>query len=116
MLWNIMNTEELQQLETVEVLTGQPVSTSVIWLHGLGADGHDFVNFIPELKLPAQKGIRFIFPHAPKRPITINQGMRMRAWYNVTSLSRLEDDLIGIQQSIQQVSQLILQQEELGIY
>ncbi|MEJ2093903.1 MAG: alpha/beta hydrolase-fold protein [Gammaproteobacteria bacterium] len=67
--------------------------TSVIWLHGLGADGHDFEPIVPELCLPDSLGIRFIFPHAPMRPVTINAGMSMRAWYDVknTDLRQEED-------------------------
>lgn len=66
---------------------------SVIWLHGLGADGHDFEPIVPELKLEPARGVRFIFPHAPMRPVTINGGMTMRAWYDVQSpdLTQLED-------------------------
>ena len=66
---------------------------SVIWLHGLGADGHDFELIVPELHLPDNLGIRFIFPHAPIRPVTINGGMSMRAWYDVrqNDLSKQED-------------------------
>ena len=66
---------------------------SVIWLHGLGADGHDFEPIVPELHLPDEPGIRFIFPHAPVRPVTINGGMPMRAWYDVreSDLSKQED-------------------------
>ena len=66
---------------------------TVIWLHGLGADGHDFVPIVPELGLPDQHGIKFVFPHAPIRPVTINGGMSMRAWYDVrnTDLRRMED-------------------------
>ena len=56
---------------------------SVIWLHGLGADGHDFEPIVPELGLANDLGIRFIFPHAPILPVTINGGMSMRAWYDV---------------------------------
>lgn len=63
--------------------TGKSPVASVIWLHGLGADGHDFEAIVPELKLPAAPTIRFIFPHAPMRPITINGGMVMRGWYDV---------------------------------
>lgn len=67
--------------------------SSVIWLHGLGADGHDFEPVVPELGLDPALGIRFIFPHAPQRPVTINGGMVMRAWYDVQSpdLTQLED-------------------------
>ena len=65
------------QLDTVEVVTGQAPEFSVIWLHGLGADGHDFEPIVPALTLPVP--MRFVFPHAPERAVTINQGMRMRA-------------------------------------
>lgn len=66
---------------------------SVIWLHGLGADGHDFEPIVPELQLEPARGVRFIFPHAPMRPVTINGGMAMRAWYDVQSpdLTQMED-------------------------
>ena len=69
-------------------------TASVIWLHGLGADGHDFEPIVPELGLPGDHGIRFIFPHAPKRPVTINGGTVMRAWYDVRTpdLTQQEDE------------------------
>ncbi len=70
------------------VETKEEISKSIIWLHGLGADGHDFVSLIPELKLPSDIGIRFIFPHAPIRPVTVNNGYEMRAWYDLLSLER----------------------------
>lgn len=72
---------------------GQSARASVIWLHGLGADGHDFEPIVPELRLAPALGIRFVFPHAPQRPVTINAGMTMRAWYDVRSpdLTALED-------------------------
>jgi phospholipase/carboxylesterase len=60
---------------------------AVIWLHGLGADGYDFVPLVPELRLPEELGVRFVFPHAPARPVTINNGFVMRAWYDVKGLS-----------------------------
>lgn len=103
------------ELETVQVVTQASVSASVIWLHGLGASGEDFLSLIPELNLPDELGIRFIFPHAPIRPVTLNRGMKMRAWYDVTSLVRIEHDEIGIAQSTQQVQELIQQQIKLGI-
>ena len=71
-------TEEL--LPAVEIDPPGEVKASVIWLHGLGADGHDFESIVPELRLPPSAGVRFVFPHAPKRPVTINGGMVMRAW------------------------------------
>ncbi len=67
----------------IELLTGPRPSGSVIWLHGLGADGHDFEPIIPELGLPRELAVRFVFPHAPFRPVTINAGHVMRAWYDI---------------------------------
>jgi len=72
-------------LPAVEMSSALPVTASVIWMHGLGADGYDFVDIIPELQLPRTLGVRFIFPHAPQRPITINGGYVMRAWYDLLS-------------------------------
>ena len=69
-------------LDHIEIEPTNPVTATVIWLHGLGADGHDFEPLVPELHLPADAGIRFIFPHAPIRPISINNGAEMRAWYD----------------------------------
>ncbi len=68
----------------VELETGDAPEVSIIWLHGLGADGHDFEAVVPELKLPAMPPLRFVFPHAPPRPVTINAGFVMRAWYDIT--------------------------------
>lgn len=68
-------------LETIEIDPAETPSGTVIWLHGLGADGHDFEPIVPELNLDVP--IRFVFPHAPKRPVTINGGMEMRAWYDI---------------------------------
>lgn len=70
-------------LEYIELSTGAEPTGSVIWLHGLGADGHDFEALVPELRLPDTLPLRFIFPHAPVRPVTINGGMPMRAWYDI---------------------------------
>lgn len=73
---------------------------AVVWLHGLGADGHDFAPIVPELGLPKEAGVRFIFPHAPVRPITLNGGMAMRAWYDIKSLTKLSlQDDAGIRDS-----------------
>ena len=80
-------------LDTVEVATSDNVQYSIIWMHGLGADANDFVPIVPELRLPADIGVRFVFPNAPIRPITINNGMAMRSWYDilVMDLVRVED-------------------------
>ncbi len=72
--------------DCVEIETGARPRGSVIWLHGLGADGHDFEPVVEELRLPGELPLRFVFPHAPVRPVTINGGMRMRAWYDIRSL------------------------------
>jgi phospholipase/carboxylesterase len=70
-------------LECIEIETAAVPDAAVIWLHGLGADGHDFEPIVPELKLPADLGVRFVFPHAPIRAVTINGGAEMRAWYDI---------------------------------
>lgn len=109
-----MNT--LPLLETVVVETQAPITAAVIWLHGLGADGHDFAGIIPQLQLPAKLGIRFIFPHAPARPVTLNNGFTMRAWYDIYSLNDLhQEDRAGIQTSEQAIGRLIQQQHAAGI-
>ena len=88
----------------------------VVWLHGLGADGNDFVPIVPELGLPANHGIRFIFPHAPTRPITINGGMVMPGWYDIIDAQlRREEDLDGIRESAHAVRVLLEQQIAQGI-
>jgi phospholipase/carboxylesterase len=88
----------------------------VIWLHGLGADGHDFKPIVAELKLPADHNIRFIFPHAPQRPVSINAGMVMPAWFDLYSMNFADhEDEEGIRQSAQQLNQLIEQQKQRGI-
>jgi len=89
---------------------------AVIWLHGLGADGSDFVPIVSELKLPGALNIRFIFPHAPLRPITINQGYRMRGWYDITSLDIANrDDEAGIVESSAMLTRLCDEQLAQGI-
>ena len=101
-------------LETVEITTGDPAVASVIWLHGLGADGHDFEPIVQELKLPV--ATRFVFPHAPVRPVTINLGARMRAWYDILSLQRTDlEDEKGIYASSAAVNALIAAEVERGI-
>jgi phospholipase/carboxylesterase len=91
-------------------------TAAVIWLHGLGADGHDFVPIVPELELPKDHGIRFVFPHAPVRPVTINNGMPMRAWYDILSLSRMDkQDVDGIRDSERIVRGFIQRERDAGI-
>ena len=94
-----------------------PATAAVIWLHGLGADGFDFVPVVNELKLPAVLPVRFIFPHASPRPVSINNGYVMRAWYDIKQLggrSPVEDDT-GIRESAQVVSDYVQQQNAAGI-
>jgi phospholipase/carboxylesterase len=92
------------------------VDAAVIWLHGLGADGNDFVPIVSELNLPASLNIRFLFPHAPMRPITINQGYRMRGWYDITSLDIANrDDQAGITESSDYLCRLCDEQRSQGI-
>jgi phospholipase/carboxylesterase len=92
-------------VDAVELETGPNPAASVIWLHGLGADGHDFEPIVPELRLP--KPVRFVFPHAPVRPVTINQGMRMRAWYDIFQFGGGAEDEAGIRASQKLVEELI---------
>jgi phospholipase/carboxylesterase len=102
--------------ETVEIETGPKPVGSVIWLHGLGADGHDFEPIVPELRLPDTLPLRFIFPHAPVRPVTINGGMSMRAWYDILSLDRDGPvDEEGIRESGEILNSLIAREQERGI-
>ncbi|MGI9261157.1 MAG: alpha/beta hydrolase [Woeseiaceae bacterium] len=93
----------------------EPVG-SVIWLHGLGADGHDFEPIVPELRLPADLHLRFIFPHAPIRPVTINGGMSMRAWFDIVSLDRSGPmDEKGIRSSSHRLVEIIEREHDRGI-
>lgn len=110
-------THRLQESADAVVLSpATPASASVIWLHGLGADGHDFVPIVPELKLPATPGIRFMFPHAPVRPVTLNMGMRMRAWYDIRTLTAEgRTDEVGLAESRSRLSGLITAERALGI-
>lgn len=88
----------------------------IIWLHGLGANGHDFEPIVPELNLPDNHNIRFVFPHAPEMPVTVNAGVVMPAWYDLYSLSFTNhEDEQGIRQSQSQITQLIEQQIMRGI-
>ena len=102
--------------ETVEVGGGETPDGTVIWLHGLGADGHDFEPIVPELNLDDHADIRFVFPHAPVRPVTINGGSPMRAWYDVMSLDRAgPQDEAGIRESAASLVKLIEREKERGV-
>lgn len=96
------------KLSTVEIRPRSSHHYSIIWLHGLGADGHDFEGIVPELRLNAEAHIRFIFPEAPIRPITINGGMRMRAWFDILEMSpEIKVDITGIYHSAELINALI---------
>lgn len=98
-------------LESIIIEPKKTATHCVIWLHGLGADGHDFENVVPELGLPEKHSIRFVFPHAPYRPVTINMHTEMRAWYDITTLDSLDqEDEAGIQQTCSDIDALIQQQ------
>ena len=104
----------MQIPECVEVELGDP-QASVIWLHGLGADGHDFEPIVPELGLSPDDGIRFVFPHAPVRPVTINGGMTMRAWYDIRTFDRDgPQDEAGIRESALLLERLIERERQRG--
>jgi phospholipase/carboxylesterase len=106
----------MSDTQTVEVETGAEPSASVIWLHGLGADGHDFEPIVPELRMPDTLPLRFVFPHAPVRPVTINGGMAMRAWYDIISFDRGGPvDSAGIKESTATLEALITREEQRGI-
>lgn len=104
-----------QALEVIEIETGPTPAATVIWLHGLGADGHDFEPIVPELRLPAAPPVRFIFPHAPQRPVTINGGMHMRAWYDIFTLGGGAEDAAGIRASQALVEGLVAAEVKRGI-
>jgi phospholipase/carboxylesterase len=105
-----------ESADTVVLTPGTAPTAAVIWLHGLGADGFDFVPIVEELRLPASLPVRFIFPHATPRPVTINNGFVMRAWYDITGFGpdRAEDD-VGVRESEGVVKQYIEQQIAQGI-
>ena len=103
-------------LPSIELATGDNPTASVIWLHGLGADGNDFVPVVDELGLPPQLAVRFIFPHAPMQPVTINSGFIMRAWYDVFNQDMsFREDEAGVRRSQQEIEKLITIEKDRGI-
>ena len=101
-------------LETIDIETGREPRAAVIWLPGLGADGHDFEPIVPELGMPAAAPpVRFVFPHAPLQPVTINGGAVMRAWYDVTGDGR--QDAAGVRSSQARVEALIARERARGV-
>lgn len=103
-------------LPSVEIETAADPRHAVIWLHGLGADGHDFEPLVPELVAPDWPALRFVFPHAPQRAVTINNGMHMRAWYDIAGadLASRQDEG-GVRESIAQVEALIARENGRGV-
>lgn len=105
--------------ESIERLLVEPAGAAdaaVIWLHGLGADGHDFEGIVPYLGLPGGHGVRFVFPHAPVRPVTVNGGMEMRAWYDILEMNvGMRQDEAGIRGSAELARALIAAEVSAGI-
>jgi phospholipase/carboxylesterase len=103
-------------LEAVEIETGRNPTGTVIWLHGLGADGHDFAPIVPQLVGPEERPLRFVFPHAPVRPVTVNGGMAMRAWYDILGFNRgVPHDEVGVRAADSEVGALIRRENQRGI-
>ena len=103
-------------LETITIEPPISATACVIWLHGLGADGHDFEGIVPHLGLPQTHSVRFVFPHAPMQAVTINGGMAMRAWYDIYEMSiAAKIDTAGIRQSSDAVAALVSAQRDAGI-
>ena len=103
-------------LPCVEVDPPGEIRSTVVWLHGLGADGHDFEPVVPHLGLSAEAGVRFVFPHAPSIPVTLNGGWVMPAWYDIAELGLQKGhDEAGIRTSAQRVSELIARENERGV-
>ncbi len=106
----------MTELKYIRIETGPNPDAAVIWLHGLGASGHDFEPVVPELGLPKNAAVRFIFPHAPEMPVTVNGGMRMPAWYDIKEMDI--DRVIDHEQlkaSADAVAKLIQEQIDCGI-
>ncbi len=101
--------------EAIEIESAPSPDAAVLWLHGLGADGHDFEPVVPELRLPRELRVRFVFPHAPVRPVTLNMGMRMRAWYDIVQLGGGREDEAGIRDSQAQLEALVARERARGV-
>jgi phospholipase/carboxylesterase len=103
-------------LDAVEVETGPAPRAAVIWMHGLGADGHDFEPIVPELGLDPARPVRFVFPHAPMQPVSLNRGMVMRSWYDIREdRGQLSVDAAGVRESQQRVEALIAREAQRGV-
>lgn len=103
-------------LETIESETGPNPVATIIVLHGLGADGNDFVPIAQELDLSEVGNVRFVFPHAPVIPVTINNGYRMRAWYDILGMDLVKrEDEAGLRRSLGQIEELLEGEEQRGM-
>ncbi|MBI5851047.1 MAG: dienelactone hydrolase family protein [Planctomycetes bacterium] len=103
-------------LPCVEIDPDGPIRAAVIWLHGLGADGHDFEPIVPELRVPDQLGVRFVFPHAPAIAVTLNNGFVMPAWYDIAEIDlRRSHDEVGIRRSAAQLEALVARELQRGV-
>ncbi|ANM29542.1 carboxylesterase [Acidobacteria bacterium Mor1] len=103
-------------LNCVEIEPARPAERTVLWLHGLGADGHDFEPIVPHLGMPEDLAVRFVFPHAPRIPVTINMGLIMPAWYDIREMDlRREHDMDGVRRSADQVRALIERERDRGV-
>ena len=110
------NDMDADYLDCVEIDPPVKPKAVVLWLHGLGADGHDFEPIVPELKLPPELPVRFVFPHAPERAVTINMGMKMRAWYDILEMDvRRRVDTDNIRESARYLNKLILREIRYGM-
>lgn len=106
----------MELLPHVEIETGEEIDAVVLWLHGLGADGHDFAPIVPELRLPREAAIRFLFPHAPSIPVTINGGMVMPAWYDILEMEIERNvDTAQLLMSADAIAKFIERERERGI-
>ena len=102
-------------LETLEIEPDRSATASVIWMHGLGADASDFYSLVSQLGLPPEPAVRFVFPNAPKIPVTINMGMIMRAWYDVTEFGRKDQDEPRIRQSGAWIDEVVAREVDRGV-
>lgn len=108
--------EFMDSLPAIEIETGVRPTHTIVWLHGLGADGNDFVPIIDELELSSEQSVRFIFPHAPERPVSINNGYKMRAWYDIFNPDfNHRQDEAGIRSSQKALDNLIVQEMQRGM-
>ncbi len=102
-------------LDAIEIESAAAPDAAVLWLHGLGADGLDFEPMVPQLQLPRALRVRFVFPHAPERPVTLTMGMRMRAWYDIVELGGGQEDEAGIRASQAQLEALVARERARGV-